>query len=227
MAYTLATLREAFLRRLEYENAGLFSDAEVTALANDSTQDLHLILLGLQGGIGYATDVHKIVTTAGEDTYKLPACFLLPIRVQLRSDGLAIPLRKFEIADVVAPEENMSWSVGTPPVYWVGFSLEQNGMAITFVPRPDAAYTVDVFFRETPPIYENDSDVIRLYPEWVLRDMLVKAMLRLRKDAAEHIAERDRLTMLITNSMLTTDEANPSRVALVHRAERGIGGWWR
>lgn len=227
MAYTLATLREAFLRRLEYENAGLFSAAEVTALANDSTVDLHLILLGVQGGIGYATNIVKIVTTIGEDTYDLPACFMLPIRVQLQQDGLAIPLGKFEIGDVIGPESNQPWSHGTPPKYWVGFSNKRNAMSIMFDSRPDSVCDVGVFYRETPPVYADDADVIRLYPEWIIRDMLVKAMLRLRKDASEHRAERDSLTALITNSLILTDEANPQRVLLTDRAEHRHAGRWR
>lgn len=205
-AYTLAQYRTAIRERIGYDNTTVIGDTELTKLINDAIHESWDVLC--QSDVVQTDGPLTGVTVAGTREYGLldPSLTATGIyrlkRVALRFDGYSYPLKTFELSDEVLDSSGAAWGPGYLPCYrakyWQAPTLGVHGHAtsLIFNPVPSGVYTFEYWYNPTPPVASADTDVpfSSRWPvgEYIILECSIRCMRRLRRDAAELMADRDR-----------------------------------
>lgn len=204
-AYTAIQLRTAIRERIGYDNTTVIGDAELTKMINDVIHDSWDVLCtssaisteGPRTGVTAAGTIeYALLDAAGSSIYRLR-------RLALQLDGYSYPLETFEFGDAVLATTNFAWGPGSLPRYRTKYGQFEFStdvhiplVSIIFNPPPDGVYTFEYWWQPVPPVVSEDAHVpfSLLYPvqEYIILECAIRCMRRLRLEASELVADRDR-----------------------------------
>lgn len=212
----LDDLRNQVRQRADIENhTARFPNSELTSYLNQSWAELYELIIS--AGDEYYLSSNTITTSAGVDTYSLPADFYKLAGVDIDVGGpQPIPIRKFVFRERNRYLYNDGWSYGRPVSYRLW------GSNIRFTPRPSANYSVIVWYYPTQTDMSSDSDTIdgvQGWEEFVVLDAAVKCLAKDSRDASALVAQRETVRQRVLGNMQTRDTSEPDRATDVYATD--------
>lgn len=209
---TLTLLRDEVRQRADIESATTaFPDSELTRYINQSIARLHRKIHRVQPDMLVTSTT--ITTAASTESYALPATFYALVgspEVNLGGPGPST-LHRWQWADRASYLYEGGWAYGRPVAYrLVGADT------ISFLPIPNAVYSVKVFYVPAPTDLSADGDTFdgrSGWEEWVVLDAAIKVATKEERDITDLRAERDDAWAEIAADLPQQDRGAPSRVA--------------
>jgi hypothetical protein len=219
MAVSLATLRTRAKRRADRENSAFITDPEWTDYINEVVGELHdLIVMSYEDYELKSTTVSLVANT---DSYTLPADFYKERGVELISGGLAYTLRPF-----VFRERNRYQMVPGISVDWrLNMRYQILGNKIRFVPMPDGAASVTLWYIPQATMLSGDSDTLSLsvvtgWEAFIVLGAAIKALAKEEQDTSLLMAEKSEIAQRIRSAAQGRAGGEPQRVSDVTTPEQ-------
>lgn len=195
--YTVAQLTTAIKERIGYDGTDVIGDAEILKMINDVIHDLWDVLI--QNDVVDTLGPDELNTVAGTPRYQLISTAYRIRRVGLKFDGIAYPLEPFEFGDAWIDTAGQAWGPGWLPRYRTNFLATGGGLQVIFNPNPTGVYTFQYWYTGLPPTLSGvdpNPNFLQnpIYPfgEYVILEVAIRCMRRLRREAGELMADRDR-----------------------------------
>jgi hypothetical protein len=140
----LTSLRDRILQKADMQNSTFVSSTELDAVIDEAAAELYDQLASAEGA-DYFAKPHTFTTTAGTDTYALPADFYRLKRVRwMMSSSKGIPLRRASVDALDGYDESQGWFEGYHHGTNARYRIE--GDSLVFVPIPRAVHTVKLVY---------------------------------------------------------------------------------
>lgn len=215
---TLSSLRSQVRQRADMVNSTFVSDAEVNQYINNSVAELYDILIQKFGN-EYNITSSNITTVAGTDTYNLPSDFYKLVGVDLLVSGTDyVSLLPFMFI------ERNRWNGTTARTAFgvSGLRYHLIGSTVRFVPMPDAAQTIKLWY--IPYISELGNDAATLdgvngYEEYVIIDAAIKCLQKEESDVTVLALQKQAMLQRIESAAENRDAGMGDRVSDVRRTD--------
>jgi hypothetical protein len=217
-AQTLAQLRADVQRRGAYEGSRDITPVVLNDYINEAVAECYDILV--EKWQDYYTTIAGFAFIVGTDTYALPVDFY--------------KLRKIELQWDTTPR----WARVMPHDLEVSHEYRQNssrhyryriqGGALVFVPVPQVAETLRMFYVPTAPLLIADTDAfdgINGYEELVVQLAFMRCRQREDLDTGDIEREIARLTARVRTASDGRDATEPFTLDPHHSRSRGDGHW--
>jgi len=153
-AVSLATLSTRVRQRTDTEaETARFPAALVTDAINEGIAKLHSMLVRSYGS-DYFESEYTFPTSAGIESYALPATFLGLKKVFTYIQGVETAFRRYETLDTDGFIDTDSWQIIQRPMYRL------KGSNISFRPFPDAVYNITLLFTPCSVILGNPTEAV-------------------------------------------------------------------
>lgn len=214
---TLTALQTAVRQRVNLENSGFVTDAELTDLINRAVAELHDVLAGINGDMRLEKE-SSITTSANTRTYALPSDFLTVTSVWFDAGtGQLVKIEPYMPREAQDDWQASGWS------YLSRVTYRLQGANIRFVPLPSGRYTVTLKYIPTSTVLSSGGDTIDSvngWDEWVLAQVCALVCAKSESDPSFWMAERDRQLHRIRHAAERTVDG-PQRIQDV----RAIRPW--
>lgn len=211
---TLVLLRAEVRGRADIENDPHVTDAEVDRFINQSIAALHeQVVLECQDD--YTTSA-TISTIADQEAYALNAAFYKLISVEVTANDFTRQISKFTWEERARYVNVSNWGGRSQPISYRLVGAD----TIRFMPKPDAVYTVTVWYVPASVVLAADGDLYDGrdgWEEWVVLDAAIKAKTKSEEDVRDLSQERDRVWARISRAFPTKDQARPDSIVEVVR----------
>lgn len=202
---TLTVLIADTRKAADMEGSTFVSDSEITRYLNQSATELYDLLV--EKSADYYVTSGTVSVVAGTSTYALPASFykLLSAEVPLGGE-MSYIMQPFAWAHRHLYGE-AGWGCG-PVAY------QLRGGNITFVPEPDAAYTVTVWYIPAFTDLSAGSDTldgVNGWEEYVTLDAAIKCLRKEESDVSLLMAQKEMLRERIIRNA-HRDQGEPHRI---------------
>lgn len=160
MAYTLADITDKV--RLRVKDSG-YSATEITNYVNDTQRDIfnEYRLPFMQATQNYTLDTSTSDITNGSG---LPTNFVQAIKLVITTSGreYEIPFIDYKYLLETNPDpDDVTRHPANAPTYWYKY-----GTTIKVFPKPDAAYTVTLYYYKEPTALSADADIPEIPSEF-------------------------------------------------------------
>lgn len=224
---TLLELKTAIQDRYDlpaYSSNGFVSSAGILRTINASLQAYYALLLECYGD-DYFVQSTSITTSANISISSLPSRFH-SLRSLLWSRGTddIIHVPRATRDDVyLASYTPQSWNTIAP-------TYNIQGQVIQWLPTPNAAYSLTMFYSALPVDLALDADVFDAGPgheEWVISEVCRRIAVREDKDPTIFLMERQTVEARIKAQASERDEAEPLVLRGVTRTSDQESAWAR
>lgn len=216
---TQAHLRQEALRRVDQEQAGYFTNAEVNTYLNQSICEWYEVQIGY-GEELYLASSPIILTapiTGTNDTYLLPSDFFRVRGVDAVIQGGTFDLVPFNFLDRNLYKQFPTWTLGALAAYRVrGASTAQgptNGQKyMTFIPAPGGATSANLWYYPNPPQLNGDTDSVdgsAGWEEFIILHTAAKMLTKQGRDNGAVLALAGAEMQRIQSSAQKVDAAHP------------------
>lgn len=212
-AITLATLRTRIRALGDYENSTKVTAAFLDPIINEAIGD-YCDLLD-ERWEGYRDKTGTVPTVANTATIALPADFLKARAVDVLDGTRYIPLRRLQLKDVYAYDDQRERPIG---YLHVGANLE-------LFPTPNAVYTIRLRYVPSATVLVADGDSIDIPNGWegfVIYTALAKVDDKEERDLSQRLAMIDRYRARIERAAADRNTAEPEYLHI----PGDVGGYW-
>lgn len=173
---TLQYLKEQSRLRADKVGSGFIQNDELVAYINSSATELYDLLVAAYGNDYYRAS-NVFTTVAQDSTYDLPDDFYKMLGLDyLIGPQEALTLKPFQF------NERNRYRIGT---YWnaitgaSGPRYNINNGQITFLPVPDGAYSLELWYVPACPVMTDDADEfdgVNGWEEYIILDAAIKML---------------------------------------------------
>lgn len=211
-------------RRADIENSNVCTDAEIIGYLAGAYKELYrAIVLTYEN---WFISSQSIPLVAGTDTYTIPATMLKLQGVDLVINANAsLTLEPFKFAERNRLTNNLTVT-GQPAYRYI-----LQGQNIKFVPRPQAAGSVTIWFTPTPAnitLASDTVDVIAGFDEWMVIRAAIKVKDKQEMDLGSLPQELAAAQQDVMSICADRDSGSPSSITDVYENNDGLALWpWR
>ena len=224
---SLSSLRTQARQRADAESSdtsqAFVPDTELNGYINNSIAELYDLMIEANGDEYFAVS-SSFATLSGDDTYPLPSDFYRLSGVDAAVGGFRYTLHLFPFG------ERNRFSNLTAPGWYRGARLfyRLRNADIVFVPIPDAAYQITLWYIPNPPILVADGDSFDFqggWEEYVIIDAAIKMQVKEESDTSVLQLGKQQLIARIRGAAPKRDDGSPQLVTDVFSRD-GEGWLW-
>jgi hypothetical protein len=223
---TLLELKTQSRIRADKVGSGFIQNDELIAYLNSSACELYDLLVGAYGN-DYFLKSHPFSTSANTSDYDLPADFYKMVGIDyLIGSQEALTLKPYQF------NERNRYRMGT---YWnaitgaAGPRYKINPTAISFLPVPDGAYNMELWYIPTCPKMVVDADTfdgINGWEEFIIVDAAIKMLQKEESDTSLLEKQKLKLEARINLMAENRDAGQSFRVTDVNNVDGFTDGYF-
>lgn len=223
---TLQYLKEQSRLRADKVGSGFIQNNELTAYINSSACELYDLLVGAYGN-DYYLQSHTFATEANISNYDLPDDFYKMIGLDYLIGPMeALTLRPYQFNERNRYRQGTYWNAITGAA---GPRYKVNPSTLSFLPIPDGAYNMELWYIPACPQLVNDDDGfdgINGWEEFIIVDAAIKMLQKEESDTS--LLEKQKMHLVVRiNAMAENRDAGQSfRVTDVNNVDGYSNGYF-
>lgn len=226
MAYTLVQLRGLIRQRMGWPGADTFvADSELNNYVNDSVRELHSLLVNLYPAGQFAMVITTLAVTAGQILLPMPADFGRLVSLRMLIADSWVPIEPLDPTSELILLSTRSWDYAR--VKYILTRTTSTLAAMQLYPPPAAAYSLELFYVQAPPIYLLDGDTSYLgEDEYTILDCCMKLAAKQEQDVSVYAAQKEAYQKRLEQQATPLDLGRGPTVQDVMSSASREDIWW-